>query len=155
MTGKHLAGPAWSAAKGSADKATGLRDAALTPTLTAASKEAFGAPEDIISPSKSAVDPCGWLEKIFISTRQEVADSNCRPRISKLAEADADLAADLRNDYDCQHESMLAKLKKGGIVPPDRRLIDRHATPTRPSAGFFLSGVPQCRHYLLAGAHSP
>lgn len=90
-----------------------------TPTPNeAACRSLFGeTPEDVISPIKSAADALGWLEELFNTIKREALDQGNSYRIKHLAEAGAYLASDIGNFADCQHETMIERLRTAGVIP--------------------------------------
>lgn len=92
---------------------------AITPN-EAACRSLFGEhPEDVISPIKSAADALGWLEELFNTIKREALNERSGFRIKHLAEAGAYLAADIGNFADCQHETMIERLRTAGVVPAE------------------------------------
>ena len=73
-------------------------------------------PEDVIAPINSASDTLYWLEEIFKTISREALDARAGYRIKHLAEAGAYLAFDIANFTDCQHETMIDRLRNAGVV---------------------------------------
>ena len=73
-------------------------------------------PEDVISPINSAAEALMWLEEILRTIIREALDEHNGYRIKRLAEAGAYLALDMGNYAECQHETMIDRLRTAGVV---------------------------------------